>query len=95
MEKSEAYRERMEAELRELKGRIEVLKGKASKAKADMKIELREEVEILEKKKAAFEEKVKKLRDSGSLAFEDLKAGVQNAYNDLKRGLDSALDKFK
>ena len=95
MEKPEAYREKMEAQLRELRGKIEILRGKLSKAKADTKIEIREELDILEKKRAAFEQKVKKLRDSGSSAFEELKVGVQNAYDDLKRALDSAFSKFK
>lgn len=91
----QSFREKMEAELRELNAKIEILRAKASKAEANKKIEFQEEFENLEKKKEAFQQKVEDMKGSTSLALEDVKMGVESAYRDLKRGLDSAVDKFK
>jgi len=93
--KVDAYLEKMKAELRELEGRIEVLRARAAKAKADAKIEIQLKLDTLEKKKAAFQQKTKHMKDSGSSAFDDLKTGVQKAYDELKQSIDSALERFK
>ncbi len=95
MDKKQAYREKMEAQLKEWDARIDQLKAKAQQAKADAKIEYQEELETLRAKKAVMIQKLEELKNSSEEAWQVVKTGVENAASELKGAFERASSKFK
>jgi chromosome segregation ATPase len=95
MDKAEAYKEKWEAQLKELQAKIDGLAAKAAKAKAEAKIELSEGLEGLKAKRDEVRDKLGKLREAGESASEDLRRGAESALFDLKTAVESAVEKFK
>jgi multidrug resistance efflux pump len=95
MESKKAYQEKMEAQLREWSAKIDLLKAKADKAKAEVKIKYYEKIEELRADQETARQKLQELKGSGEEAWGELKGGVDKAIGDLKEGLNRALAKFK
>lgn len=95
MEEKKAYREKLEAQMREWSAKIDVLKAKADQAEAEAKIEYRNRIEDLRQKKEALRVKLGELQNASDAAWKDIKAGTEKAAADLKDALQSALAKFK
>jgi predicted phage gp36 major capsid-like protein len=95
MENKQAYREKLEAQMREWSAKIDLLKAKADQAEADAKIEYRNRIEDLRQKKEALKAKLGELQNASDAAWKDIRAGAEKAAADLKDALQSALAKFK
>jgi hypothetical protein len=95
MASKEEYREKLEAQMREWSAKIDLLKAKADQAEAEAKIEYRNRIEDLRKRKEALQAKLEELKDASEAAWNDLKAGTEKAAADLRDALESALSKFQ
>jgi len=95
MKNKEAYRQKLEAQMREWSAKIDVMKAKADQAEADAKIEYQNRIEDLRQKKEALQAKLSELQNASDAAWKDIKAGTERAAADLKDALQSALSKFK
>ena len=93
--KKKAYVEKMEAQLKEWGGEIDVLKAKAEKSKAEVKIAYLKQIEELKKKQGSVKKNLRELRGTGDEAWEDFKGGVDDAVKDLKRALKRAASRSK
>lgn len=93
--KKEAYVEKMEAQLKEWGSEIDMLKAKAEKSKAEVKIAYLKQIEELKKKQGSVKKNLRELRGSGDEAWQDFKGGVEDAVKDLKRSLKRATSRFK
>lgn len=91
----EAYQEKMNARLREWQGKIDILKAEADLAEAEQKIKLYEKIESLRIKQQHMHEKVEQLHSASEGAWEEVKAGVELAWEDLQTAFERAVDKFK
>lgn len=95
MENKEAYREKLEAQMREWSAKIDLLKAKADQTEAEAKIEYKNRIEDLRQRKEALQAKLKELQNASDAAWKEIKAGAESAAADLKDALQSALSKFK
>ncbi len=95
MADKDAFREKLEAQLKEWNARIDLLKAKAEKAKAEAKIEYSKDIENLKAKRDALRGKLAEWQSAGSEAMESIKAGVEKAAADLKSAIEKAASKFK
>ena len=91
----EAYLEKLKAKLDEWNAQIDKLKAKAAQSKADAKIEIEKHVGDLETRRREVENKIQHLVQASGPAWEDLKGGVQSAWNKLDEAVRSATEKFK
>jgi hypothetical protein len=91
----DAYRQKMEAQLEEQRARIEVLKAKAKQAVADGKIMAYEELADAESKFESAKTRLKELGAAGEGAFDEMKTGFENAWNNFTTACHKAADKFK
>ena len=91
----EAYLANREAELKEWDAKIMQLEAKAEQAEAQVKIHYYEQLESLRTKQTSVRDKLHELKQSSGAAWETVKIGLENAWNDLKGGLTSAAAKFK
>ncbi|BCR06748.1 hypothetical protein DESUT3_38170 [Desulfuromonas versatilis] len=95
MEEKQAYREKFEARLRELKAQLELLEAKADLAKAEAGIEYQKQIKELRQKRDAMSARLEELKKAGGDAWRDLRTGLEKAAEDLKGALERARDKFR
>jgi multidrug resistance efflux pump len=94
-DKRKAYEEKFDAQLKEWSAEIALLKAKADKAKAEVKIEYYKTIETLQGKQDAAKMKLQELRTAGDDAWEDLKTGAENVWTEVKTAFQSASSRFK
>ena len=95
MDKKEVYIENLEAQLREWSAKIDMLKAKADKAKAEAKGEYHKDMAALYAKRETAHQKLQELKNAGGEAGDALKAGIKNARDDLQDALNAAFEKFR
>jgi hypothetical protein len=89
-----AYREKIEAQIEEQRARLGLLKAKARRAAADVKIIAYEEIGDAEAKLNALKGKLKELGNASGDAWQDMKSGVEKAWTDLTRSCKKAARRF-
>ncbi|MGW8311914.1 MAG: coiled coil domain-containing protein [Desulfuromonadales bacterium] len=95
MNKKQAYEEKLKAQLDEWNAKIDVLKAKAEKTGAEARVDYRETIEELQKKRTKAKDKLQELRTAGDDAWKDLKTGVEQAWSSFGDAVDSAVSRFK
>jgi len=95
MENKDLYREKFEANLKELKAQIDVLEARADKVKAELKLDFKQQIKSLRQKRDSIANKLDQLKQSSGEAWKDLKNGLESATEELKGALGKAMDKFK
>lgn len=95
MSMKEAYQKKLQAQLDEWNAEIDKLKAKADKAEADAQLEYYKKIEELRYMQDSANRKLEKLREASDDAWEDLKAGIDSACNSLGNALKSAVSRFK
>lgn len=94
MNSKQAYEKKVQAQLDEWSAEMNKLKAKAEQADADARLELNDEIDELEAKRKAAEEKFEELKSAGDDAWEDVKQGIDVATGALGSSLRSAMSRF-
>jgi len=81
--------------LDEWKAEIDKLKAEAGKADADAQLEYYKQIEGMRAKQEAASEKLTEIKKAGEDSWEDLKAGVDLAWDSLGEAVKSATSRFK
>ena len=95
MSLKDAYRQKMEAKLAEQQARLDLLKARAKLAVADGKIMAYEEVADAEQKLASAKVKLKELAHASQGAYQEMKGGMEQAWDALKSASLKAAQKYK
>jgi hypothetical protein len=95
MNKKEAFKQKMEAELELAQAKLDQFKAKAKSSAADARIKYTKQVDELEQKVAATRVRLKELGEAGDDAWEQLKDGVESAWGALSAAIRDAVAKFK
>ncbi|MGE4492390.1 MAG: coiled coil domain-containing protein [Syntrophotalea sp.] len=95
MSMKEAYQKKLQAQLDEWNAEIDKLKAKADKVEADAQIEYYKKIEELRSMHETANRRLAKLREASDDAWDDLKSGIDSAYNSLGNALKSAVSRFK
>jgi predicted nucleic acid-binding Zn-ribbon protein len=95
MSDKDAYVQKLHVKLDEWNAEIDKLKAKANKAEAESRLEYQKEIESLQRRRKAAEEKLSEVRQAGEGAWKDLKSGVQNAWDSMEEAVKSARSRFK
>ncbi len=90
-----AYREKMQAQIREMEAEINKLVARAQGAKADAKIEYQRQIDELRSKQDALERKLRELDAAGDRAWDDIRTGIESAWDDLKGAVNDAVARFQ
>lgn len=89
-----AYRQKLEARLDQWQAEIDKLQAKAAEASADARLEHDEQIQNLRRQQQEARDKLNKLEDAGSEASEDLKKGLEQAWDELGEAVDKAKKRF-
>ena len=95
MDKMEEYREKLQAQLKEWKAKLDMLEEKASRSTGETKEEMMSSIKDLREKKELVKEKYKVLQIEGGVALDKMKEGVDVAASELKSALDKVISRFK
>lgn len=95
MDKREAYREKLDAQLKELKVKIDHLESRVSTLSAEARAELVKDIHDLRGRKMIVREKWNELQKSGGEAWDAMREGVEKAFADLKESLERVISRFK
>lgn len=95
MNTKDEYIRKMHAKLDELNAEIDALSAKAGGVTADVMKEYHEQIETLKAKQVVSRQKMEELHNAGGNAWEDLKSGIDLAWNAMNEALDSARSRFK
>lgn len=95
MSMKEAYEKKLQAQLDEWSLEIDKLKTKADKADAEAQLEYYKQIEYLRSMQEKSNQKLLELKDASDDAWEDLKAGIDSASDSLSQALKSAISRFK
>ena len=93
-DKRKAFEEKLDAQLDEWSAQIDLLKAKADKAKAEMKIEYYQAIEGLQHKQSDAKAQLQELKRAGDEAWEDLKTGAEKAWTEVKSAYHDASSRF-
>lgn len=85
-----AYEQIAQARLRELDAEIEKLRAQADAAKAETRGRYQTEFDDLEQRRQKARSRLSDLERSGDAAWEVLKAGVEQAWDDLSEAIKAA-----
>lgn len=95
MSVKEAYENKLRGKLAEWRADIDKLKAKAQQAEADTQLAYYKEIEELRTQQEAVRDKLDDLRDASDDAWEDLKAGLDNAVGNVTNAFEKAMSRFR
>jgi uncharacterized coiled-coil DUF342 family protein len=95
MENREEYQGKMEAQLSEWGAEIDKLKDRADRAAADTRQGCYDQIEALHAKQASIQAKLQELKTSGDDAWGDLKEGLDSSWNEVRDSFNKAAARFK
>ncbi len=95
MPTKEEYQAQMDAQLKEITGKLAELRVKADEASASAKTKYQEEIKALQGKLHEAQNRLQKLKASGGDAWETLRDGTEKAWGELRGAFDNALKKLR
>ena len=95
MKAKDAYVQKLHAKIDEWNAEIDKFEAKARSASAEKRLECQKQIDNLNSKRAEAERKLVELRKAGEGAWEDLKVGVQNAWDAMEAALATAKSRFR
>lgn len=95
MSKREEYVQKMKAKLDELGAEVSRLEAKAKVAEADLRIKYQDEIDTLKQRRDEAKAKLAEFQQAGDDAWQDLKIGLQGAWDILDDAIKSASERFK
>ncbi|WP_029898958.1 hypothetical protein [Desulfohalovibrio reitneri] len=84
----------LEDRLRQWRAKLSELRSKADAAEAETRIEWRSRIRDLEAKRDDLEQRIRRYKESGSDAAEELRTGAEKAAKQLGQALNKALSRF-
>jgi len=94
MNRKEATIDKLQSRLDEWRAKIAVLEAKANQAKAESKITYLNEVRDLKRRQQEAGQKLDELRKAGADAADELKSGIERAWDDLGNAIKRAAEHF-
>lgn len=95
MSRKEEFVRTMHARLDRWNAEIDALMVKADTVEANARAEYRKQIEVLRGRRDEARSKLKELESAGEGAWEDLKVGVELAWDAVSEAVHSAAARFK
>jgi predicted RNase H-like nuclease (RuvC/YqgF family) len=88
------YIDKLKEKLDEWDADIDELEDRARTAKAELKLELEDQITSLKLKRDIAKLKLSEIKDASEEAWEDIKAGAEEAWADVKDAMEKAKSHF-
>lgn len=94
MKSREEYIQSLQNEIDEWNKEIDRLTARAGRVDADYRLELQGQIDSLKQQRAAIEGQIEELSTSSAEAWEDLKKGIDSAWEKMNEAVKSAAHRF-
>jgi hypothetical protein len=88
--KEQAYQQKMEAQLKQWKAKIDIAEARAEQVSADAKIKYAEQLETIDEKYEQAQEKLAALQDASEDAYKEIRQGLDRAIQELSDSMSKA-----
>jgi chromosome segregation ATPase len=95
MTNKEAYLKKAHAKLDEWNADLDKINAKLSAADADARIKLNESIKALEAQRNEMKQKLDELERAGEDAWEDIRDGMESAWDRVALSIKDAMSRFK
>ena len=95
METKDAYKQKLEAQLKEWEAQIKLLAAKMENTGADARLKYAQELEKLRATQQDAIAKLKELDAAGLDVWDKLKESADQTWEEMKHGITNLLSKFK
>lgn len=95
METKDAYKQKLEAQLKEWEAQIKLLTAKMENTGADARLKYAQELEKLRATQHEAIDKLKELDAAGLDVWDKLKESADKTWDEMKHGIANLLSKFK
>ena len=93
--KKEIYREKAKAKLEQLNAQIDGLMAKFDETKADAKLQIQDQFNELTNRQETVEQKFEQMKNAGEDAWQDMRSGLDDAFDNLEESFNQASEKFE
>jgi hypothetical protein len=90
-----AYLKKIGERLEDWEDEISRLREKAGKLETDARRKFLDQLEVLRYKQEVVAERIRGLREAGAGSWGVLKAGVEEALDDLKKAVEHAIERLR
>ncbi len=95
MQNRKTYAEQAKKLISELSLKIEELEEKTKSAREGITNDMEQYINELKHKRGDLHAELEKLKNSGAYAYDDIKAGFENAFNAVSDAMEKARTHFK
>ena len=86
----EAYRQKIRAQIKEMKAKMQMLEAGAEKTSAEMRIKYQKNLNDWRSRFTDVEMRLEKLSNSAESSWEEIQSGIDTAIKELKSSIDNA-----
>ena len=90
----DAYQQKVRAQIKEMKAKMQMLEAGAEKASADMRIRTQKNLGEWKSRFREVEMKLDKLSESTKDSWDDIRSGIDAAMNELSKSIEKATKQF-
>ena len=94
-QKKQAYRQKIEAQIMELKAKKQMLQANAKESEADMRVEYQKRLDDLQDQFTKLEGQLKQLSNTAEDSWDEIQAGIDKSMVDLRNSIENAAKKIK
>jgi hypothetical protein len=92
--KKEIYQQKVEAKIEQVNAQIDSYLSKIDETKADTKLEIKNQLDDLTNQRKTVERKFEEIRNAGQDAWSDMRSGLDDAIDELEASFKQAVDKM-
>lgn len=90
----DAYQQKIRAQIKEMKAKMQMLEAGAEKSSADMRIKYQQELSNWESRFKDIEKELDKLSNSAESAWDDVRSSIDTSIKDLRDSIENFTKQF-
>lgn len=90
----DAYQQKIRAQIKEMKAKMQMLEAGAEKSSADMRIKYQQELSNWESRFKDIEKELDKLSNSAESAWDDVRSSIDTSIKDLHDSIENFTKQF-
>ena len=90
----DAYKQKVRAQIKEMRTKMQMLEAGAEKTSADMRIEYQKNMSDWKSRFKDVETKLDKLSDSTEKSWDDIRSGIDTSMKELRKSIENATKQF-
>jgi uncharacterized protein YukE len=90
----DAYQQKIRAQIKEMKAKMQMLEAGAEKSSADMRIKYQQELSNWKSRFKDIEKELDKLSNSAESAWDDVRSSIDTSMKDLRDSIENFTKQF-